>query len=44
MRLISNKGVPQHYSFDVNFSNGLGEGGEVIAKWVRLFVQPRSTG
>ncbi|KIV81897.1 hypothetical protein PV11_04046 [Exophiala sideris] len=26
-------GVPQHYSFDVNFSTGLSDGGELLAKW-----------
>ncbi|EXJ60041.1 hypothetical protein A1O7_04190 [Cladophialophora yegresii CBS 114405] len=26
-------GVPQHYSFNVNFSTGLSEGGELITKW-----------
>lgn len=27
-------GVPQNYSFDVNFSTGFSEGGEMLAKWV----------
>ena len=26
-------GVPQHFSFDVLFSSGLSDGGELIAKW-----------
>ncbi|ETI25131.1 hypothetical protein G647_04503 [Cladophialophora carrionii CBS 160.54] len=26
-------GVPQHYSFNVNFSTGLSEGGELMMKW-----------
>jgi hypothetical protein len=27
--------VPGNYSFDVLFSTGLGEKGELLAKWVR---------
>ena len=27
-------GVAQNYSFDVNFSTGLADGGERVAKWV----------
>jgi hypothetical protein len=28
------EGVPQHFSLDVNFSSGLSDGGQLIAKWV----------
>lgn len=33
---LRTQGVPQHYSFDVLFSTGLSENGELIDKWVSL--------
>jgi hypothetical protein len=33
-------GVPQNYSFDVLFSTGLSDGGELISKWVRETQPP----
>lgn len=30
---VREQGVPQHYSFDVLFSTGLGSEGELISKW-----------
>jgi hypothetical protein len=32
--VLYNKGVSQNHSFDVLFSTGLSEGGELLSKWV----------